>query len=146
MRTAEGVVEKVRNVFSIAHDKAAAVDPELALYGAFANDADRRLLREVRSTPPSGLATRTFPFIDARFTDLLFRYRARNFPHTLSTEEHARWSEFRTHKLTTKTETTTLTLAEYFTMVDVLRAEPTTTPEGQILLDQLQDWGLQLSP
>jgi len=146
LRHAEGIVEKVRRVFSVAHDKAAAVDVELALYGAFANDADRRLLREVRATPPTALATRTFPFIDARFPELLFRYRARNFPNTLSADESARWNEFRTHKLTTKTETTTLMLAEYFMMIDVLRSEATTTPEGQILLDQLQDWGLQLSP
>jgi exodeoxyribonuclease-1 len=146
LRQAEGVVEKVRQVFSVAHDKAAVVDAELALYGAFANDADKRLLRDVRATPPSALATRTFPFHDDRFRELLFRYRARNFPNTLGPDESARWTEFRTHKLTTKTETTTLTLAEYFMMIDVLRVEPMTTAEGQMLLDQLQDWGLQLAP
>jgi len=144
LRAAEGLIDKVRTVFSVPHEKAATVDPDLAIYGGFASDADRKLLRDVRATPPSALATRTFPFGDPRFTEMLFRYRARNFPDTLSAEEHARWSAFRTHKLTTKTETTTLTLAEYFTMLDVLRTEPTTTAEGQVLLDQLQDWGLRM--
>ena len=51
-------------------------------------------LRErVLSSSPEALATQAFPFEDLRLPELFFRFRARNFPDTLSEDETAQWHE-----------------------------------------------------
>ncbi|HEY9133330.1 MAG TPA: exodeoxyribonuclease I [Dyella sp.] len=137
---AKGLGEKVREVFGRSGDLSPAADPELALYGGFLPDADKRLLAEVRATPPAQLAGRTFPFRDGRYPELLFRYRARNWPETLDAEEHARWEAFRRNRLLTRGPLTTLTLDEYSAQIDTLRADPQ-RQDKLALLDRLKAWG-----
>jgi exodeoxyribonuclease-1 len=140
---APAIAEKVRHVFARAGDMPPADDPELGLYGAFLPDADKRLLGEVRATPPSQLGTRRFPFRDPRYPELLFRYRARNWPETLNAKESERWETFRRDRLTRASSLTTLTLEAYFAELESLR-----TPEADDtrleLLDRLEQWGRQL--
>jgi len=69
-------------------------DPEQQLYDGFIGDRDRRLCEQVRHADPMQLAQEQWPFDDERLPELLFRYRARNFPETLSHEEHERWKLF----------------------------------------------------
>ena len=57
-------------------------------------DRDRRLCEQVRTVEPAQLARQQWPFDDHRLPELLFRYRARNFPDTLSGEEQQRWKLF----------------------------------------------------
>lgn len=79
---------------------AAAPDPDLALYGGgFFSDADRRSCDAVRALAPEALATATFSFEDPRLPCMLFRYRARNFPGTLTAAERERWEDFRYRRL-----------------------------------------------
>lgn len=69
-------------------------DPEQQLYDGFIGDRDRRLCEQVRAAEPSQLAHQQWPFDDHRLPELLFRYRARNFPETLNNEEQQRWKLF----------------------------------------------------
>ncbi|EXF94186.1 exonuclease I [Pseudomonas fluorescens HK44] len=69
-------------------------DPEQQLYDGFIGDRDRRLCEQVRNADPVQLAQEQWPFDDERLPELLFRYRARNFPDTLNDEEHERWRLF----------------------------------------------------
>jgi len=69
-------------------------DPEQQLYDGFLGDRDRRLCDQVRSLSPAELAKQPFRFDDARLDELLFRYRARNFPEALSVDEQAQWRQF----------------------------------------------------
>lgn len=69
-------------------------DPEQQLYDGFIGDRDRRLCEQVRSADPAQLAQQQWPFDDERLPELLFRYRARNFPDTLNFEEQERWRIF----------------------------------------------------
>jgi exodeoxyribonuclease-1 len=119
-------------------------DPELALYAGFLPDADRRLLAEVRGTPPAELGRRAFPFRDPRYPELLFRYRARNWPQTLDPAERERWEAFRRARLTRPTPLTTLTLDDYFARLAELRRDPAAA-HRLALLDRLQAWGEQLA-
>ncbi|MNE61737.1 Exodeoxyribonuclease I [compost metagenome] len=57
-------------------------------------DRDRRLCEQVRAADPQQLAQEQWPFDDERLPELLFRYRARNFPDTLSASEQERWKLF----------------------------------------------------
>lgn len=142
IRASTGLVARVREAFAASSARwPARTDPECSLYGGgFPSEADRRRCDQVRSTPPTALASTDFDFDDPRYAELLFRYRARNFPDTLSRDEDARWRTFVRDKLTRETETTTLTLEAYFATITRLRAEVPAGPQ-QAILDRLQDWG-----
>ena len=68
--------------------------------GGFFGEQDKRVMEQVRSQTPEELATGSFVFEDRRLPEMLFRYRARNFPDSLSPEEHATWEEFRFQRIT----------------------------------------------
>ncbi|GLQ99654.1 exodeoxyribonuclease I [Dyella mobilis] len=144
LRTAAGLNEKLRRIFQRAANLPPPEDPELALYSGFLPDSDKRLLREVRSTPPAQLGQHPFAFRDPRYAELLFRYRARNWPETLSPDERERWEQFRVERLTRSTPLTTLTLSSYFEQLQALRGDPARSDKSA-LLDQLQAWGEQLA-
>ncbi len=79
----------------------APTDPDLLLYrGGFFSAADRARLEELRHLPPERLGKRNLKFDDSRLPELVFRYRARNWPETLSAAECQRWDEFRLKRLT----------------------------------------------
>lgn len=143
LRQAEGLRDKVQQLFRQAAALPKADDPELALYDGFLPDADKKLLAEVRGTPPEELGTRSFPFRDPRYPELLFRYRARNWPDTLNLEERERWDHFRRERLTHATPLTGLTLDDYFARLDALRRDPALADRSP-LLDQLTAWGREL--
>ncbi|UPG87550.1 exodeoxyribonuclease I [Luteibacter aegosomatis] len=141
LRDAPGLAEKLRRVYGHAADLPPAEDPELGLYGAFLPDADRRLLADVRATPPAQLGERSFPFRDARYPELLFRYRARNWPETLSLDEQARWEAFRLDRLTRQGPLTTLTFDTYAAEIALARTAP---GAPTALLDDLEAWAREL--
>ena len=85
--------DKVSDIYS-RDDFSPSQDPEQQLYDGFIGDRDRRLCEQVRAADPAQLAQEQWPFDDERLPELLFRYRARNFPDTLSLEEQERWRIF----------------------------------------------------
>ena len=98
----------------------------------------------MRATPADQLGTREFPFRDPRYAELLFRYRARNWPEALNPEEAARWEAFRRRRLSQPTSLTALTLEDYFARIEELRHDPQ-AQNKLALLDQLQLWGEDLA-
>ncbi len=141
LRGAAGLGDKIRAVFGASDARwPERDDPECRLYAGFPSPGDKRRVAAVRSTPPTGLATRDFGFDDPGYAELLFRYRARNWPATLSAAEHQRWRGWVRAKLTRDMETTTLTLEDYRATLARLRAAH---PPGaaQHVLDQLDAWG-----
>lgn len=87
----------MQNKLSAIYDSqefAPSEDPEQQLYDGFIGDRDRRLCEQVRTVEPEQLATGQWMFDDARLPELLFRYRARNFPQTLDAQERQRWLGF----------------------------------------------------
>ncbi|AKA22923.1 exodeoxyribonuclease I [Pseudomonas chlororaphis] len=77
-----------------SEDFAPSLDPEQQLYDGFIGDRDRRLCEQVRNADPAQLGQEQWPFDDERLPELLFRYRARNFPETLSGQERETWKTF----------------------------------------------------
>lgn len=73
----------------------AQADPDLQLYsGGFFSDNDRRLMTQVRESAPEELVGKPLPFEDARLPEMLWRYRARNYPASLTAEERSTWIAF----------------------------------------------------
>lgn len=75
-------------------------DPDFMIYsGGFFSDGDRKLMDVVRESTPEQLVMLNLPFRDRRLPEMLFRYRARNFPETLDDLEQQRWDAFRQTRL-----------------------------------------------
>lgn len=71
-------------------------DAEGAIYeGGFFNDSDKRLMSVVRAAEPSELGELAAQFTDERLQQMLPRYKARNFPGSLTDEERAAWEDYR---------------------------------------------------
>jgi exodeoxyribonuclease-1 len=92
------LAEKIRRVYGVERARDTS-DVDASLYDGFVGDGDKRRCQEVRATPPQMLAGRDFGFNDVRLPELLFRYRARNWPATLTHEERARWDDVRRQRL-----------------------------------------------
>ncbi|MNI05989.1 Exodeoxyribonuclease I [compost metagenome] len=86
-------LDKILAIYA-REDFSQSQDPEQQLYDGFIGDRDRRLCEQVRAVDPMQLAQEQWPFDDERLPELLFRYRARNFPDTLNPEEQERWRIF----------------------------------------------------
>lgn len=117
-------------------------DPEQQLYDGFLGDRDRRLCEQVRVADPQQLAQSAWPFDDERLPELLFRYRARNFPETLDIQEQQRWLEFCRQRLTKPEYGAPNTLDSFSEAMAQLRANAT-AEQGQVL-DQWQAYACSL--
>ena len=92
--------DKLSDVFATSDFDNDEVDAEQALYGgSFFNHADKAQMNILHSLSPEQLANHPFQFQDERLKVLLFRYRARNYPYTLSTEEQQKWQQHCQNKL-----------------------------------------------
>lgn len=69
-------------------------DPERQLYDGFIADDDKAVMAQVRAATPHDLTQHNFVFRDKRLREMLWRYKARNFPASLSSVERAQWLEF----------------------------------------------------
>jgi exodeoxyribonuclease-1 len=67
-------------------------DPDFSISGGgFFSSQDRAWMDRIGRTPPGAMAALKPAFQDRRLDTLWFRYRARNWPETLSPSEQARW-------------------------------------------------------
>ncbi|WP_374011750.1 exodeoxyribonuclease I [Pseudoxanthomonas koreensis] len=137
------LAEKARQVFA-GNRAPVQGDVDGALYAGFCGDGDRRLCTQVRATPATELGTRVFDFRDARLPELLFRYRARNWPDTLAPTERERWDDYRRHRLGDDSGLSEYGLSGYFAEIAALRASHAGDGGKQVLLDQLEQWGRDL--
>ena len=69
-------------------------DVDLQIYQGFFSDQDRNNMAMIREANPHQLAGLQLNTADKRLPELLFRYRARNFPATLTDKELERWRQF----------------------------------------------------
>jgi len=71
---------------------ATAGDPDFSIYGGgFFSNADHTWMNRIATTAPEQLGALRPAFQDARLGELFFRYRARNWPATLTAQEAERW-------------------------------------------------------
>ncbi len=68
-------------------------DVDAQLYAGFFNDKDRALAVDVRKKSVDELADYHPDFIDERLPELLLRYKAKNYPDSLSEEEKKIWQK-----------------------------------------------------
>jgi exodeoxyribonuclease I len=112
-----------------------AVDVDEDLYGGFIGNGDRRQLNRARTLSPQALATTKFSFEDGRLDELLFRYRARNFPETLTPEEKKHWREHCMMRLGNRDAW----------LQEVTRLSDNADERGQAVLAALREYGETLA-
>lgn len=138
------LAEKVRRVYANERERGVA-DADAALYDGFIGDADKRRFAHVRATAPAELGLRDFGFQDPRLPELLFRYRARNWPETLTPDEHQRWNDYRRRRLHEDNDLSEITLEEFASQISVLRVAHAADAAKLALLDRLDAWGRELA-
>ena len=124
-----------------ARDARPDVDEDL--YGGFIGNEDRRTLQRLRTLAPAQLADKHPAFSDPRLGELLFRYRARNFPASMSEAEHAEWHEHRVHRLHEGADGA-LTLAVFLERIDALGESA--DERAQEILGALVDYATEIAP
>ncbi len=140
---ASGLKEKCRQVLS--HNSfPTETDPDRSLYsGGFFSPDDRQRMDQIRQMEPQQLATAGFNFDDERIPEMLFRYRARNYPQSLNDEERKQWNAYRRERFSQK-DNGSLAYEEYMHSLDEHLANPQLTEAQKQMLNELKQWGQQL--
>ncbi|MET7014979.1 exodeoxyribonuclease I [Uliginosibacterium flavum] len=120
-----------------------SADVDEDLYGGFVGNGDRRTLNQLRGLSPEKLGKERVSFQDARLEELLFRYRARNFPASLSETEQARWQAHRSACLH-EGVSGARSLAAFFEQIDTL--SETADERGEAILGALYDYAEAIAP
>jgi len=122
IKAAVDLSEKLAAVFSGRIYVEQDSDPDLEIYsGGFFSDSDKKLMSKIRAMPPEQLAKSAFKFTDSRLPEMLFRYRARNYPQTLNADEQLRWNAFCSDRLTGHQAGGGILLVDYFKRLEALR-------------------------
>jgi exodeoxyribonuclease-1 len=134
---------KISRVFNSPYENSqTSVDVDLALYnGGFFSAIDKKAMTQIRNTSPEKLATLSFHYDDLRLPEMLFRYRARNYPNTLTTVEWEKWRAFCVEKLNNDTN---ISLNDYLQRVDSLQNQEKNAELLKSLLDYATEKKLQL--
>lgn len=134
--------QKINAIFA-KQDYEPIDDPDAALYGGgFFSDNDKRKMDLIRNAEAEHLAAMSVPFDDQRLVEMLFRYRARNWPENLSEEEQQQWQQYRQQRLTEQNDKI-LTLPRFFETIENCRKDELSV-EQNIVLDKLEQYGQQI--
>jgi exodeoxyribonuclease-1 len=128
------------------------VDVDEDLYGGFLSQDDRRSLERLRGLSGEQLAGlcqggRQPAFDDERLEELLFRYRARNFPALLGEGERQRWQQHCARRLH-EGEGGATPLAAFFEQLDALQEAHADDADERAaeLLSALYDYAESIAP
>jgi len=99
IRSGGDLTDKLHQVMA-RPQKAGSADPDGMIYsGGFFGPSDKQFMARIREADPYTLGEMECGFQDRRLEEMLFRYRARNYPDSLSGDEHERWEQFRMQRL-----------------------------------------------
>lgn len=131
---------KLSDVFSQTETFEQPKEAEQTLYGGnFFNESDKAQMAILHTLTPEQLATHEFHFHDERLAPMLFVYRARNYPHTLTNEEQLKWQNHcqNKHQLGGKG---ILSLDEYMIKIENLVHEHEQDQAKMTVLKSLYDY------
>lgn len=92
LKTHPELAQKCQMVFAEEPSNTENRTPEEMLYtGGFFSSGDKALIKQINNRSWEELAVHEFHFQDPRLKTLLWHYRARNAPQSLSVEEQEKW-------------------------------------------------------
>ncbi|XQW86971.1 exodeoxyribonuclease I [Thalassotalea piscium] len=129
--------DKLVEVFSVGDDEFEAQDAEYSLYGGkFFSHADKAQMEILHELSPEQLGSHPFKFQDERLATLLFRFRARNYPYTLNSEEQLKWQQYCRDKIQSGGKGL-LSIEEYMLKLENLAHEHESDPNKMAILKAL---------
>ncbi len=142
IKRSKGLSEKLSGVFGVGAF-ADQNDPDLMIYsGGFFNDADKAAVEMVQNTTADQLSSLQLHFRDKRLPEMLFRYRGRNFPETLTIDERQRWRTFCQDRITNKQNpASAIVIEDYLAKIADLRKS---TEGNSALLADLEQYAHDL--
>ena len=135
---------KVMDVFK-PYPPGEDTDPDQMIYsGGFFPGTDRRLMDKIRRAAPTEISQLNWPFKDSRLKEMLFRYRARNYPDTLSLQEAQLWQTQRLERLNRPADDRQLNPETF--RLEILNARQSHARDKHALniLDKLEAWGNEI--
>lgn len=132
------VREKVIEIFSEERTFSESNNVETSLYDGFFSPADKNNMAILRTLAPQELANHGLKFADPRVEKLLFHYRARHYPETLSRAEQIRWQKYCLQQIEQGAET-------FAKSIETLGETYQNDEEKLALLEQLTQYAEQLS-
>jgi len=108
--------------------------------GGFFDDNDKKLMQQVRESSAQQLAEQAFHFTDARLPEMLFRYRARNFPYSLNEREQERWRHHCFERITQGNEKGLISAQQYQLQTEQLFEEHQLDEQKSQLVFNLINW------
>ena len=130
---------KLALVFATTREFVGA-DPESDLYGGLPPEADLALLPKIRRADASELAAFSDRLRDARYRELLFRYRARHHPQSLDDSESARFQGWVRARLIDGRDAPQQAFTAKLARVAELRTLRADDGAAQRILDELEAW------
>lgn len=128
IKNTRAIEDKIARVFSKdeLNETALEIDPDLAIYsGGFFSGQDKRIFENIRAMLPETLAQYSPNFTDPRLKALFFRYRARNYPESLSPRETVEWRAFCRDRITGNQSGGGISLEGFIGKIQQLRTDPT---------------------
>ncbi|MGI1671594.1 MAG: exodeoxyribonuclease I [Neptuniibacter sp.] len=136
IRSFNGLKEKVAEVYQ-ENPFEPESDPDQMLYGGgFFSPADKQSIDQVRASEADDLVGLELPFQDSRLEEMLLRYKARNFPQILTTEEQQRWQDYRREKLLNG-EGGHLSMEQFYARMNELYVQPDLDEKKRHILEEL---------
>lgn len=138
------IAQKLVALYDI-EDEHGEQDIDHALYsGGFLSEEDRRWCEQVIESRPENLIAIADNTQHQGLRALLFRYRARNFPNTLTADEMTRWQRHRHARLTDASSNGSITLDTYLVKLEQLAHEYSDNPDKQAILRALYQYAENL--
>ena len=123
LKTNQGLADNVQSAFQSDYDRTPE-DVDQSLYsGGFFSQNDKQKMLQIQQCKIEELNQLDFNFDDPRLEEMLFRYRCRNYPETLSNDEKNQWDNYRFHRMTDNDGAASIKLTEYFSTIKQLQQE-----------------------
>lgn len=138
----KSIAEKLTQIYS-SHQFPPITNADHALYsGGFFSDVDKQKMQQIRASSWQNLAQSEYYFDDPRLETLLFRYRARNAPDSLTDSEKKQWEEFRRNNFFGEASGAGLTYADFKQKISQLKNDPA---KDQQIVSQVDEYVEELT-
>lgn len=140
----QGLEHKLTSLFELDQHQDIQHDPDHALYsGGFFSDSDRNKMEQILHLPAEQLSA-DWQFQDPRLNTLLFRYRARNYPATLTHEEMQKWQHHRQQRLMDQDSAASITMPQFMQELELLANDHSQDANKLAIIKALYQYGQQM--
>ncbi|MDX3774530.1 exodeoxyribonuclease I [Chromatiaceae bacterium AAb-1] len=138
------VQQTVTQVFAQNNEFKPETNPDYQLYSGFISNPDKQKAEYLHGLTPQQLAAEPLVFADERLNNLLFLYRARNYPTTLTHEEQQKWQRYCADKLMHGKDNPNLTLEAFGLELENLAHEHSADEQKMKILKALYQYAQSL--